>query len=262
MTAAATAQTNDVLLYDYPTSICSQMARLCLAEKGVAYERRTVDIMGKAEQFEPWYTELNPNAVVPTLAIGEEIVTDTKRIVRRVDEAFDGPRLTPDDEEAAHLMGQMMDDIMGLHYGVLLYSGRLDENGVSPTVVERGHFLRREREKHPERAELLDRRIAGNERFQKILADPAEVERHIGEARALVDRLDAALADHQFVAGGDYTLADTFATAALARFRVHGFEPWWSEGRNDNVADYYARVKARPSWQAAGIVDEGTERDM
>jgi glutathione S-transferase len=71
----------NVVLYDYPTSICSQMARLALLEKGVPFERRNIDIMKKAEQFEPWYTTLNPKAVVPTLAIDDEIVTDTVRIV-------------------------------------------------------------------------------------------------------------------------------------------------------------------------------------
>ena len=58
-----------VVLYDYPTSICSQMARLALLEKGVPFERRNIDIMKKAEQFEPWNTALNPKAVVPTLEI-------------------------------------------------------------------------------------------------------------------------------------------------------------------------------------------------
>jgi glutathione S-transferase len=43
-----------VLLYDYPGSICCQMVRLTLAEKDVAYEKQTVDIMQKAEQFEPF----------------------------------------------------------------------------------------------------------------------------------------------------------------------------------------------------------------
>ena len=56
-----------ILLYDFPESICCQMTRLTLAEKGVSYECQTVDIMEAAEQFEPWYTALNPKAVVPTV---------------------------------------------------------------------------------------------------------------------------------------------------------------------------------------------------
>ena len=97
----------NVVLYDYPTSICSQMARLALLEKSVPFERRNIDIMKKAEQFEPWYTALNPKAVVPTLAIDDEIVTDTVRIVYRIDGDFDGPRLTPVEPENAEAMDPM-----------------------------------------------------------------------------------------------------------------------------------------------------------
>ena len=251
-----------VVLYDYPASICSQMARLALLEKGVPFERRNIDIMKKAEQFEPWYTALNPKAVVPTLAIGDEIVTDTVRIVYRIDRDFDGPRLMPVEPECAEVTGRMMRDIMGLHYGVLMYSRLLDEDGKSPVVVARGHFLREQRSKYPDRASVLDARIAGNERLQAALADPAEIARHMDEARLLVGRIDDALSQTRFVSDDSYTLADTFATAALARFRLQGFEDWWSGGTNPNVADYYWRMRERPSWSAAGVVDTGTESDL
>src|SRR5262245_38483826 len=113
-----------VLLYDYPGSICCQMTRLTLSEKGVAYEKRNIDIMDKAEQFEPWYTALNPKAVVPTLAIGDEIVTDTMVIVPRIERDFEGPALTPSAPEERAAMEAMMRDVMALHYGVLLYAKR------------------------------------------------------------------------------------------------------------------------------------------
>jgi glutathione S-transferase len=251
-----------VLLYDYPTSICSQMARLALVEKGVPYQRRNVDIMDAAEQFEPWYTALNPKAVVPTLAIDGEIVTDTIRIVHRIDRDFTGPSLTPPSRDRAEAMERTMQDIMGLHYGVLLYSRRLDAARKSQTIADRGRFLREQRQKYPERAEILDRRIAGNERLQKILADPVEVDKHVGEAKALVGRIDGALAETPFVSADRYSLADTFATAALARFRMHGFGEWWSDGENPNVADYYLRMQDRPSWSAAEVFDSGDERHI
>jgi glutathione S-transferase len=251
-----------VLLYDYVASICCQMTRLTLAEKGVAYARHTVDIMEKAEQFEPWYTALNPKAVVPTLKIDDEIITDTMVIVPQIDRRFDGPPLTPAAPDERDAMNAIMRDVMALHYGVLLYVKRLDPDGTSPTVIERGIFLRREREKHPERAAALDRRIAGNDRMKEILADPAAVERHVGEARALVGRLDAALAGRDFVSAARWTLADAFATAALARFRLHGWGGWWSGGDNANVAAYYRRMQERPSFTEANVIDTGTERDL
>ncbi len=158
-------------------------------------------------------------------------------------------------------METMMRDVMSLHYGVLLYARRPAHGGRSP-VVERGIFLRREREKHPERAEVLDRRIAGNDRLQQVLASPTEVEQKIGEARALVGRIDSALASRDFVSAAHWTLADAFATAALARFRLHGFDGWWSNGENENVASYYARIRRRKSFVDAGVVDAGTESDL
>ncbi len=246
-----------ILLYDFPGSICCQMTRLTLAEKGVSYERQTVDIMEVGEQFEPWYTALNPKAVVPTLAIDDEIVTDTFRIVHRIDTEFDGPSLTPASAEGAKAMDQMMDDIMGLHYGVLLYSRLLDADGKAPTVIARGKFLREQLGKYPERAEILNRRIAGNERMQKIFAQPGEVDRHVEQARALVSQIDRVLANTPYVSADHYTLADTFATAALARFRLHGYDPWWSGGKNANVAAYYQRMQERPSWSAARVIDTG-----
>jgi glutathione S-transferase len=250
-----------VLLYDYPGSICCQMVRLTLAEKGVAYEKRNVDIMDKAEQFEPWYTALNPKAVVPTLAIGDEVVTDTMAIVPCIDREFDGPALTPSGPEERAAMEAMMRHVMALHYGVLLYAKRPAQGGRSP-VVERGYFLRRERERHPERAAVLDPRLAGNDRLQRILADPTEVDRCVGEARAVVGLIDAALVGRDFVSATRWTLADAFVTAALARFRLHGFEAWWSNGANENLARYYARMQTRTSFEAAGVIDTGHEGDL
>lgn len=254
--------TERIVLYDYPGSICSQMARLVLAEKGVAYERVPVDIMDKAEQFEPWYTALNPKAVVPTLTIGDEIVTDTIHIVHRVDAAFPGPDLTPTNEAAADAMRVMMAEIMGLHYGVLLYSRRIAADGTVPGIVARGAHLRQLRNAHPDRAAVLDRRILGNERLQAILGEPAEVERHVGEAKELVAQINRALAKTLFVSADHYTLADAFASAALARFRLHGFEEWWSNGENANVDAYYRRMRHRPTWDVAGVVDSGSEREL
>jgi glutathione S-transferase len=238
------------------------MARLALLEKGVKFMRRNVDIMDKAEQFEAWYTALNPKAVVPTLVVGDDITTDTIRIVHRVDREFDGPALTPADADRAEAMERTMRDIMGLHYGVLLYSRRLDADGKSPIVQARGDFLRDQRQRHPERAALLDPRIEGNGRLQAILANPIEIARHVDAARDLVGRLDQALAAAPYVSADRYTLADAFATAALARFRLHGFAHWWADGVNVNVAAYYQRMRERASWAAAEVFESGNERDL
>lgn len=250
-----------VVLYDHVGSVCSQMARLALVEKGVQFTRRSVDIMQTAEQFEPWYVTLNPRAVVPTLRLDDEIVCDTIRIVNRIDAQFDGPELRACDPS---LVQEWLEEIMSVHYGVLLYCDQLDENRSAPTIVERGRQLRRLRELHPEHAQLLDRRLEGNARLQAILKDADRVEEHVDSARDLVEQMNSALQGRKYLAGPAFSLADCFAVAALARFQLHGFAHWWEHGENANVADYYERMKARESFHQAEILDgsavDGTQR--
>ena len=44
-----------------------QVARLALAEAGVEYRSRSMDIGSGQEHLQPWYIRLNKSAVVPTL---------------------------------------------------------------------------------------------------------------------------------------------------------------------------------------------------
>lgn len=241
------------ILYDHTGSICSQMARLALVEKAVPFQRRPVDIMETNEQFEPWYVALNPKAVVPTLAMDAEIVTDTIRIVNRV-QSVDGPDLSGDST-----MQGWLKDIMAPHYGVLLYRSRLDPDGTAPQVVARGLLLEQLLKKHPEMAGLLEGRIAGNRRFQNLLRNPDEIEEHLTSTKALVARMAAAVEQQPFLAGSAYSLADSFATAALARFTMHKLQDWW---RGTALEDYYGRMKARSSFEEAEVIDTGSERDL
>ena len=243
----------DVTLYDHKSSICSQMARLALVEKGVAFKRRQVDIMETNEQFEPWYVGLNPKAVVPTLVLGDEVVTNTIRIVNRVQQ-MDGPDLWGDDTTQDWLR-----DIMAPHYGVLMYRNRLDEDGTAPQIVARGEFLNQMATDRPDMAELLSSRIEGNRRFQLLLRDAEGIAWHLDATRRLIERLSVAVEKTGFVAGPRYSLADCFATAALARFTIHRLDDWWN---GTALEEYYARVKARPSFAEADVVDTGTERDL
>ena len=60
-------------LYDGTTSVCAIKVRLTLAEKGLSWESRTLDLR-RGDQFEADYLKLNPGAVVPTLIDGEAVI--------------------------------------------------------------------------------------------------------------------------------------------------------------------------------------------
>ncbi len=244
----------DLLLYHYPGSICSQMARLALVEKGVAFRLQTIDIMKTSEQFQPWYTALNSAAVVPTLKIDDQIVTDTINIVNRID-TLPGPDLGLGQNPAVQ---DWLRRIMGLHYGVLLYASSLDADRTSPTMVSRAAMLHQLGQQRPDLAQIVAKRLAGNSRLQATLKDPGKVAAEFQTSRDLVADMDAALDGRDFLCGVAYSLADCFATAALARFRLHGFDGWWSDGENPNVSAYYDRMKSRPSFATAAVSDNRT----
>jgi glutathione S-transferase len=241
------------ILYDFRSSICSQMARLALEEKGVDYIRREVDIMIANEQFEPWYVALNPKAVVPTLEINGEIVTDTLRIVNRINE-LEGPDLSGNDTTQNWLR-----DIMSLHYGVLMYSNRGENGEIAPQIVARGKYLKELAEMRPDLSTMIDTRLEGNQRFQKLLREPDSIAQHIDATRSLIDQMGSAVSRAEFIAGDNYSLADCFATAALARFTIHNLSELWA---GSALETYYASMKARSSFVAAEVIDAGTERDL
>jgi glutathione S-transferase len=53
-------------LYHSPISTCSQKVRLALAEKGLDYDSRIIEL-ARQEHLEAWYLAINPNGVVPSL---------------------------------------------------------------------------------------------------------------------------------------------------------------------------------------------------
>ena len=53
-------------LYHNDMSSCAQKVRPCLAEKGLKWENKHLDLRA-GEHQQDWYVKLNPRAVVPTL---------------------------------------------------------------------------------------------------------------------------------------------------------------------------------------------------
>ena len=71
-------------LYHATNSVCSQKARLVLAEKNLPWTSALVDL-GKGEQFSPTYLALNPEAVVPTLVDGDLAIRESSLVLEYVD---------------------------------------------------------------------------------------------------------------------------------------------------------------------------------
>jgi glutathione S-transferase len=69
MTEPAKSSGAEPRLYHAPSSYYSMIARLALAEGGIAHEPVFVDIHFRMSQQQPDYVRLNPNMTVPTLGV-------------------------------------------------------------------------------------------------------------------------------------------------------------------------------------------------
>src|SRR5437762_13666413 len=77
-------------------SSASRRVRLCLEEKGLAYESHVVD-MANMEHHSPEYLKINPNGVVPALIHDGKPLYESGTICEYVDEVFPDPPLRPAD---------------------------------------------------------------------------------------------------------------------------------------------------------------------
>jgi glutathione S-transferase len=83
-----------VVLHGYQYSVYVRIARLALAEKGVAYERAEVNPF--APDLPSAYLAMHPFRRVPVLVHGDFVLYETGATTRYVDETFPGPRLQPE----------------------------------------------------------------------------------------------------------------------------------------------------------------------
>ena len=74
-------------LYHAKWSLCSQMVRVAMEEKGLSYESNLIklcDQYPEAENLSPEYLAINPKGIVPSLDLDGEIVTESSNIIKKL----------------------------------------------------------------------------------------------------------------------------------------------------------------------------------
>ena len=88
-------------LCHFETAVCAAKVRVTLAEKGIPWEDKRIDL-SRGEQFDPEYLELNPNGVVPTLLHDGQPIVESSLILYYIDEVFPEPPLMPKEPRLRH----------------------------------------------------------------------------------------------------------------------------------------------------------------
>lgn len=231
-------------LYHHNLSVCAQKVRIAMVEKRLDCEERHINLM-RSEHLMPEYRAINPKAVVPTLVHDGQSIIESTIILEYLDDAFpDAASLRPVDALGRARMRQwtkIPDD--GLHaacgtvsYGAIFGQQVLKFHGAEAfhkriaTLPDRARAARQ--------TEMIDKGI-----------DASFMPDHVRLYAKTLKDMNSALAEHPCLAGDDFSLADIAILPYVWRLERLGLSRMWAG--LPCVADWFARSKARPSWDIA-----------
>jgi len=230
-------------LYHHNLSVCAQKVRLALAEKGLDWEDRPVDLM-KGEHLRADYLALNSKGVVPTLVDGGSPVIESTLILEYLEDAYPEHPLRPDEPlERARMRVWMKLPDDGLHAacGTVSYAAAF---GAQIVAFHGAEALERRIATLPDRA----RAARQKELYEKGMK-ASFLPDHIRLQDRILGEMEARLSGHDWLAGAAFSDAECALLPYLWRLERLGLEAIWA-GR-PRVADWFARCKARPSWERA-----------
>src|SRR6056297_3910811 len=202
--------------YDCQSAPSPRRVRIFLAEKGVELASVQVDL-GAGEHLGETFRSLNPDCTVPVLELDDgTALTESFAICQYLESVYPDPPLMGRDDRERALVTQ--------------WNAKVESQGLA-AVAEA--FRNRSRG-------FTGRALTGPEGFGQI---PELVERGRRRAELFLARLDAELAEREFVAGDVFTVADITALVTVdfaGRIKLP-----LPEGA-DNLRRWHEAVSARP----------------
>ncbi|MEM1107042.1 MAG: glutathione S-transferase family protein [Pseudomonadota bacterium] len=232
-----------LVLYHGASSVSSAKVRLVLAEKGLAWESRAIDFQGD-EHLSPAYLQINPKGQIPTLRLDGQTVTESSVIMELLEDLHPETRLRPVkplDRAKMRLWMREVDDVLQPACGVMSFAIAYRHPQLAKTPADRGAWLARRPspQKRAMMADLIENGLA---------ASP--VAGALDGMISVFERMDAALAENQYLAGPAYSLADAAVTPYVTRFSMLGFAGLFA-ARFPALTAWHERIKARPSYAEA-----------
>ena len=218
-----------LILYHAWASSASRKVRFCLAEKGLSYEGRVLDLT-RFQHHEPWYKKLNPSGIVPCLLVDDVALVESNQINEFLDEWRVEPSLMPADPFMRH--------------SIRIFAKYVDD--VCLPAVQKPNWMRTMRPVAMRFSDdELERRlnaIPTAERralWRRMARDPFSAD-EMDSALAVLEDLSVRVANAVQSSGGpwmygkQFTLADIAATPYIARLEEErpGHMPrvaneWW-----------------------------------
>jgi glutathione S-transferase len=231
-------------LYHNNLSVCAQKVRIVLAEKEVPWTSRYVSLV-RGEQLTPEFKKMNPRGLVPVLVHDGNMIIESSVICSYLDDVFPDPPLSPKkpvERAAMRLWCKLPDDILHMACATVSFAISFGQQ----LKKQAGAGLEERLMKMPDPA----RRDRQRALIEKGIETPF-FRNHIKVFENTVAEMEAQLDKTEWLVSGTYTLADAEITPYIERIDRLGLCGLWEN--RPRVADWFARIKARPSYTA--IVD-------
>ena len=204
-------------LYDCKTAPSPRRVRIYLAEKGIELDTVQIDL-GSGEQFSSEFRGINPDCVVPVLELDDgHCISEVIAICHYL--------------EALHPEPPMFGRTPAEQAAVLMWNTKVEQLGFSAVADAFRNSAKG----------FVDKALTGPESYSQI---PELAERGRARIHAFFMRIDAQLADNQFMAGDFYSVADISAMVVV------DFAAWLKiapPGDAQNLARWYESVAGRAS---------------
>jgi glutathione S-transferase len=196
-------------------------------------------------QHDPAYVKLNPHHVVPTLVHDGQVLVESSLIIAYLDEAFPEPPMRP-----ANALGR---------YALARWIKRVDDelHPAAPIVTfaigPRKLLLQQPKEVREANIAGIPDPVARATR-RSVIEHGVAAPEFAGALRVFVDTLDdmEAELDHQrWISGARFGLADATLLPYVLRLEHLAMDPLLASTARPRVADWFARVKALPSYATA-----------
>jgi len=229
-------------LYHHGSSVCAAKVRLALAEKGVEWTGRYIDLLA-GEQFAPEFLALNPRGAVPVLVHDGAVLVESTVICEYVDEAFSGPSLRPADPIGRARMR--------------LWTKRVDEE-VHPAVRPLTYVTTHRHAILARGPRAVEEHIASDphpvwrtrkRRWIEQGFDAPDVAEALGVFARLLRDMDEALAQDEWLAGEAWSLADGALTPYVNRLDMLGLALLWRD--KPHLGRWFEAVRRRASFAPA-----------
>ncbi|KAK9111498.1 hypothetical protein Scep_019017 [Stephania cephalantha] len=232
-------------LFHHPLSLDSQKVRLALEEKGIDYtSHRLNPLTGK--NMDPSFFRVNPSSKLPVFQNGSHIIFSTIEIVQyieriaKVSSSGDGNKIN--DIE----VNKWMKKIEGWNSDIFTMSHIPEKYRLFVSKFVRRVVIARMAES-PDIANAYHLKLKEAYEIEEQLKDLDVLKSSEEHLLELLDEVEKQLSEKAYVAGDEYTMADTMLIPVLALIELLELEDKYILVR-PRIAGYWKVVKRRPSY--------------